>query len=62
MNGPMPAICRKLASRRVTNLFFTGFMAFMTNTYMYVLKKATKKAPATTFFCRRHLPALLKPA
>ncbi len=38
MNGPMLAICRKTASRRVTNLFFMGFMAFMTNMYIYVLK------------------------
>lgn len=50
MNGPMLAICRKIASRRVTNLFFIGFMAFMINMYIYVLIKATKKSPATTFF------------
>ena len=56
MNGPIPAICRKTASRRFTNLFLMGFMAFMINMYIYVLIKATKKSPATTFFAAGAFP------
>jgi hypothetical protein len=35
MNGPIPAICRKAASRRVTNLFPDGFSVFMNDMYYY---------------------------
>jgi hypothetical protein len=58
MNGPIPAICRKTPSRRFTNLFLMGFGAFMVNMYIYVLLKATKKSPATTF-CAAGAPAAL---
>jgi hypothetical protein len=50
MNGPMPAICRRAASRFVAKRFFTVFSSFMINMYYYVLKKATKKRPAPKYF------------
>ena len=50
----MQAICRKSASRRVTNRFLGLFVGCIIGLYKYVPKKATKKVPATTFLCRRH--------
>jgi hypothetical protein len=36
MNGPMSAICRRIASRRVTNRFEIGFALLIIGLYYYV--------------------------
>ncbi len=33
MNGPMPAICRRIAWRRVTNRFLMGFVLLLGLSY-----------------------------
>lgn len=50
MNGPMPAICRRSASRLVTNLFFGSFVVFTVGLHIYVAMYATKEGACDNIF------------